>query len=325
MSTNPVLPIQAIQLTENDLKNPGLLNTYLQQIVQAVNQGNGSTGKTVLPAGVDVQGATVSGVGEPQTPTDAVSKVHAETNYSASALAPKLEAGGSNTLKSFRALNSKQQQESYSTFLNKVTNTTPTTNSTVVTATAPSGGSVTITIPAGYHQFPDGSVIPFGTFADTVAVPTSQTITSATRTAGVATAIGTFSGLTVGEGVYIQGVSDTSFDGTFVLTAASPTSISWAQPGLPDVSTPATGGTLSTAGVFYFYLRYPSQTLAVDGGTSGAGYPSDTQQNRLNSNRDGQTIIAVAVVNSSGLVTTESAAGATPPTTTNGNRIVSRL
>jgi len=189
MSTNPVVPIQAIQLTENDLKNPGLLNTYLQSIVQAINQGNGSTGKTVLPAGVDVQGSTVSGVGEPQTPTDAVSKVHAENNYSAAALAPQLEAGGSNTLKSFRALNSKQQQESYSTFLNRVTNTTPTTNSTVVTASAPSGGSVTITIPAGFHQFPDGSIIPFGTFADTVAVPTSQTITSATRTAGVATAI----------------------------------------------------------------------------------------------------------------------------------------
>lgn len=328
MASNPrAQPRQQINLTPDDLQDPSLgnLNQLFSQMQQQINELTGAAGPVKLPAGVDVQGATVTNIAPPISPGDAVSSAHAEANYSAKALVPKLSSGGKNALTGFRALNSKSQQENYSTFLNKLSNTSPTTNSTVVTAGAVSGGSITITIPAGFHQFPDGSVTPFATFTDTVAAPPGQFITHLTRAAGISTATGTFTGLTVGESIYISQASDPSFDATVTLLTASGSTFTYAQPGEPDVTTPATGAIFSTGGVYYFFLRYPSQVLAVDGGPTGGGYPSDTQQSRLSSNRDGQVLIAVAVVNSSGLVFQQSAAGATPPAATDGNRIVSRL
>lgn len=318
--SSPVTPIQSIQLTQSDLQDPslGTLNSFLQQMTNAVNATSGAAGKTVLPAGVDVQGATVSNVGAPQSPTDAVSKGHADENYSASALAPQLEAGGSNTLKSFRSLNSKQQKEKYSSFLNNVMNVAPTTNTATVTGAAPVSGTVSFTVSAGNHQFVDGSIAPFGTFTGTVALPSSQAITSLTRTGGVVTATGTFTGLTAGESIYIANVGDTSFDGTFVLTSASGTTLVWPQPN--NVNGTSTGGTVSTGGVYYNLLTYPSQQLSLSG-----PFPADTQSSRLAANTDGQVLIAVTTVSSTGVVATQSAAGATPPATTLGNRVVSRL
>lgn len=315
------LPIQSTQLKLDDLQQPGLplLNTILTQMQSQISALLGAGGKTVLGSGVDVKGATITGVGQPQSPTDAVSKVHAEQNYSAAALAPQLESGSKFSLKTFRALNSKAQQEQYSTFLNRVTNTSPTTNTSVVIGGTPGGGSVSFTITAGFHLFVDGSVIPYGTFTDTVALPSSQTITSMTRASGVVTASGTFTGLSAGESIYELGALDPSFDGTFVLITASGTTLTWAQPGFADATT--TGGAASTGGCYYAFLKYPSQTLAISG-----PFPADSQENRLQANADGQTIIAVIVVNSSGVVDTQSAAGATVPAAeNNGNRIVARL
>jgi hypothetical protein len=247
MSTPPnptPLPIQWAPLTDADLKSPAAMNQRLTQLFNAVSGLQGAAGKTILASGVDTQGSTISNLGEPQSSLDAISKSHAEANYSAQALAPKLEAGGPNGFKGYRSLNSKSQQESYSTFLNRVSNTTPTTNTTVVTSSAPSGGNVTITIPAGQQIFMDGSIQTFGTFSVTVALPSTQSITTISRTSGVVTALGSFSGLTAGESVYIAAVSDTSFDGSFELTSASGSSLSWAQPNFANGS--STGGTVST-------------------------------------------------------------------------------
>lgn len=323
---NTVKPIQFTQFTAADFQDPtlGQFNNVMQQMANAINASNGATGKTQLPAGIDVQGSTVSGIGEPQTPTDAVSKLHAEKNYSAAAIAPKLEAGGSHSLKTMRRLSDTNQQETNSVWLQRLSNTTPSCNTSVVTGST-GGGSSTITIPAGFHQYPDGTVRPYATATHTTPNPVLQGITGMTRSGGVTTATGTFSGLTPGESIYISGASDPSFDGTFTLTTASGSTLTWAQPGLPNVTIPVTGGSISTSGCFYFYLQYPSQTLALDAGPSGLGYASDAQQNRLNSNRDGRILIAVAVVSGNGLVTDESAAGATPPQTTQGNRIIARL
>lgn len=323
---NPVKPIQFTQFKAADFQdeNLGYFNNVMSQMANAINAGNGATGKTKLPAGIDVAGSTVSGVGEPQTPTDAVSKSHAERNYSAAALAPKLEAGGSHSLKTMRRLSDTNQQETNSVYLQRLSNTTPTSTTSVVTGST-GGGSTTITVPSGFHQYPDGTTKPFATATLTVPNPVVQTITGMTRSGGVTTATGAFSGLTPGEAIFVSGATDPSFDGTFSLVTAGGSTITWNQPGLPDVIIPVTGGSISTSGVYYFFLEYPSQTLAVDAGPSGLGYPSDTQQNRLNSNRDGRVLIAVAVVSGGGLVEEQSAGGATPPVATNGNRIISRL
>jgi hypothetical protein len=320
--TASVTPIQFQHLSAEDFKDPtaGTFNLWASQLTNLVNNIAGSAGRTMLPAGVDVAGSTVSGIGEPSSPSDAVSKAHAEANYSAAALAPQLEAGQKNSLKTMRRLNDTNQQESYSTYLNKLSNTSPTTNDTVVTAGAPSAGTVTITIPAGNHYFPDGTIVPFGTYSATVPVPSTYTITSLARVSGVVTASGaSFGSLVGGEFVYIAGASDSSFDGNFELATAGGTSLTWGQPGFANGT--ATGGTVSTGGAYFFYLRNPSHTLAISG-----PFAQDSQLNRLNANIDQQVLIAVAVVNSSGLVSTQSAGGATVPVAqNNGNRILARL
>jgi hypothetical protein len=315
-----VNPIQFTPLTKADLDDPnlGFLNQVLTQFANGINAGNGAMGKTVLPSGIDVKGATVSGVGEPQAPTDAVSKGHAEKNYSAAALAPQLEGSGKYSLKTMRRLGDTNQQESSSTYLNLLSNTTPTANTSIVTATPPSGGSVTFTVSAGFHQRMDGTIASYGTFTDTVALPSSQAITTLTRTSGVVTATGTFTGLSAGQSIYELGASDPSFDGTFVLLTASGTTLTWNQTGFANGT--ATGGAVSTGGVYMVYLKNPSVTLAVSG-----PFPQDAQTDRLESNIDQQVLIAVAVISASGLVVTQSAGGATPPATTNGNRILARL
>lgn len=318
-AANGIQPLQYTQLTEDDLKNPGTFNTIFSQLFNQVNAVTGASGQTTLAGGVDVAGAKVSNVGRPTSPGDAVNSAHAEANYSAQALQPKLEAGGSHTLRTYRALNSKQQSEKYSTYLNQMSNTAPTTNTTTVEATSV-GSVIEIVIPAGYHLRVDGSSAAFGTFTATVPAPTAQTIVTASRTGGVSTLNGTFSGLLGGESINVTGVSDPTFDGTFVLLSATGSVVTYAQPTQANTTLPATGGTIGTLGCYYFYLKYPSQQLAISG-----PFSDDSQQNRLASNVDGQVLIAVVVVNSDGIVQEQSAAGATPPAATGNFRLLARL
>jgi hypothetical protein len=326
MATPPsplALPLLFAPLTEAELATPAsaasAFNNRMTPLINYLNNLAGAAGPTTLPSGVNVRGAQVTGLGAPSSPLSAISLVHAEANYSAQALAPQLEAGGKHGFKGYRALNSKSQQESYSTFLNRIANTVPTTSTSTIFATAPAGGNVTITIPAGYQLRMDGSIETYGTFTFTVALPSTQAITSVSRTAGIVTASGTFAGLSSGETVYVNGFSDASFDGNFELTSVSGSSLMWVQPNFANATSGS--GTVSTGGCYYAYLKNPSQTLDVAG-----PYPQDSQLNRLQSNVDNQVLICVAVVNSSGLVSTQSAGGATVPiATNNGNHILGRL
>lgn len=100
-AANP-LPIQFTPFRKEDFAKDGgvaFFNQFMQQIVNEVNRANGSAGKVVIPNGIDVNGATVSGVGTPQGPTDAISQAHAEGNYSAPAVGPQLDLGGKHALK----------------------------------------------------------------------------------------------------------------------------------------------------------------------------------------------------------------------------------
>jgi hypothetical protein len=249
-SGQPTTPILGGQLKLSDLQEEGLpfLNAWKAQIENQVNKLSGATGPTQLPAGVDVKGSTVSNIGEPQSPTDAISKGHAEKNYSAEALAPKLESGSKTALKSYRQLNSKQQRESYSDFLESCMSTAPTTNTSSIAATGPVGGSATVTISAGSHQFVSGNQNSYAQRSDTLSLPSS------------------------GQSVY------------------------------------------------YYYLEKGSQTLAIS-----PPYPQDSQQARLSVNQDGAVLVAVAAINSSGLIAQQSAAGTTPPSSTGNFRLLTRL
>lgn len=105
-SKTVVSPIQGIQLTQKDLQDPsvGILNSFLTTIVNKVNAVIGAAGPTVLPSGIDVAGGTVTGLAAPTGPTDAVSAGHAASTYSAPALGPQLDIGGSSALKGLTLL-----------------------------------------------------------------------------------------------------------------------------------------------------------------------------------------------------------------------------
>lgn len=309
-------PISQPQLRPEDLKDPGVLNTIIQQMQTQINALSGAQGKTQLPAGAELGGSTISGLGVPQTPTDAISLTHAETNYSAAALAPKLEAGGTNSLQSYRALNSKAQTENYSNFLEGVLNTAPTANTSTVSAGSPSGGSVAVTVTAGAHLYVSGKQVTYAQRTDTLALPASYSISAISRSGGVVTATVT-SPLLSTANIAVAGVGDSSFDGTFVVSRSTGSTLSWAQPGLDATST---GGTVTTGGCYYYLAATGSQTLALYGPAL-----ADTQQNRTAANIDGTCLIACVVINGSGFVTNQSAAGATPPATTGNSRLLTRL
>lgn len=97
------LPIQNVQFTEEEVKDPkqfaAKLNVFLQQLVPSVQSLQGVAGPSVLPSGIDVVGQTITGLGAPQGPTDAISSGHADSQYSAASLQPQLDLGGKSALK----------------------------------------------------------------------------------------------------------------------------------------------------------------------------------------------------------------------------------
>jgi len=94
------LPLQFSPFSEEHFKGKmEFFNLQWQQVINALNAGNGAGGKVTLPHGIDVRGATVSGVGAPQSDSDAISSGHAQSQFSAPALQPKFDIGGKNTLK----------------------------------------------------------------------------------------------------------------------------------------------------------------------------------------------------------------------------------
>ena len=75
------------------------VNILLSQVATTINQILGDGGPTQLPAGIDLAGGKVAGLGKPTEPTDAVSLGHAEANYSPAATSSQFDVGGKNALK----------------------------------------------------------------------------------------------------------------------------------------------------------------------------------------------------------------------------------
>lgn len=106
--SNPGTPVPLVQFTKSDLDHEEsggyqFLNQWVAMVTNALNQGNGSSGRPVIPSGMDMAGGTVTGLGAPQGPSDAISAGHAATTYGAPAIAPELDLGGSSALKGLTA------------------------------------------------------------------------------------------------------------------------------------------------------------------------------------------------------------------------------
>jgi hypothetical protein len=100
-ASNP-LPIQFTPFRKEDFASDAgvsFINQSFAQIFTTINSLLGAGGPTILPSGIDVQGSKVTGLAPPTGPTDAVSANHAESKYSAAAVSPQLDLGGTSTLK----------------------------------------------------------------------------------------------------------------------------------------------------------------------------------------------------------------------------------
>ncbi len=109
---NP-LPIQYTPVTKEQLASDdgvAFLNQQLSQFTTTINALVGAGGPTLLPGGVDVQGARVTGLSAPTSPADAVSLAHANANYGPATQSTALDIGGTHTLKGLSYLLLKQQQ-----------------------------------------------------------------------------------------------------------------------------------------------------------------------------------------------------------------------
>ena len=323
-----ITPLQLPELTKEDIDSGNLsaFNQALSQVGQHINRLNGNAGPVTMSSGVDLGGSTIKNSGPPTSPNDLLTHSYAESKYSASAIAPQLEAGGSNSLKTVRRLGDKNQQEPNSTFLNSLMNTAPTVNDSLVTFGPVVSGGCTITISAGTHLYVDDQTsVSYAARTDTVTLPAETPISTISVSSSVATLTTTAAHNKIpGQSVTVSGTSDsnplssTDFSGTFIVTAVpSPTTLTYRDV-IPNGS--ASGGTVASAGVYMYFLRKGQTTLSLAG-----PFRDDTQQNRLTVNVDGQVLIAVAVVTVNGGDPTQSSGGATSPVQTNGNHVLTRL
>ena len=106
-ATPPVASPQPIQFTpfrkEHFDSDHGIafVNLQFSQLVTSLNSLFGQAGPTLLPSGVDVRGASVTGLAAPTAPSDAVSLSHAQAAFGPATQQSELDIGGAHMLKGF--------------------------------------------------------------------------------------------------------------------------------------------------------------------------------------------------------------------------------
>jgi hypothetical protein len=282
-----------------------VFNQHYSTLIDGLNSVLGYRGDVQMKGNLDLTGNRISNVAEPVNSNDVVTHAFAQNAYSASALRPQLEATGATPLQSVRRLNDQVQREQYSSFLNDTFSAPPSANNTIVQFSGASG-STTITIPAGHFTYADNSSMPFTSRTDTVTNPSTVNISSITSVGQVVTVETSSSlALSVGQTVGIAGVTPPTYDGSYtVATVIDSHHFTY----ILNIGTGAgTGGTVTTVGVYYYYVQKGSNNLHVLSQVQ----TTDTPFTRLPSSLDGKQLIAIAVVNSDGGVDALSAAGGT--------------
>lgn len=111
------LPIQYTPFTEKHFTTKegiASFNQQMSQIVNALNRGTGQAGPVVIPAGVNVAGGSVTGLGTPSNESDAVPLGHANSQFGYAAQQGQLDIGKPYALKGLTGLWSKFNQLSAS-------------------------------------------------------------------------------------------------------------------------------------------------------------------------------------------------------------------
>jgi len=101
------LPIQNFQLSKEHFTTDGgvkQFNILMQQVITSLQAVQGVAGPSVLPSGIDVAGAKVSGLAAPENASDAVSLGHAQNSYAPATQQQQLDIGAPYALKGLTGL-----------------------------------------------------------------------------------------------------------------------------------------------------------------------------------------------------------------------------
>jgi len=281
---------------------------HYSQLIDTVNSLAGHNGPIPLQSHLDMQGNLVQNLGTAAkpSPTDALTHGVAQSAYSAAALKPALQAGGSATLNSYRILNSGTQREGTSSYMNELMSSVPNAN-LIVPFVSPSGANFLVLIPASPFTFADGSSIMLNAFSDLItALPGSFAITSMSVAGGVVTVNCAATGLSTGDIATIIGGTNASFSGTFQLISSTGggTVLQYQS---SVASGTDTGGFVQVNGVHYYAAKTKNPNIFRFGPFTG-----DTMFNRMNSNFDGTQIVAVVVITATGAQIAQSGGGGSP-------------
>ena len=307
-----IIPMEVDVANQNKLSKPyfgslpGEFALHYSQMIDSVNSLMGYNGEIVLNNHINLQGSRITGLGDPESPTDAIAHGVAESSYSASALVPKIQAGGSNSLATYRQLNSPVQREQRSSWLNDLMSTPPSAN-TIYPLITNGSGNATITIPATVFTFADESTVMLQSRTDVLSLPGSYSISSISATGNLVTLYTTtLTSLTAGQVMTIAGVSPTGFNGTFTVTFVNP-SLMEIQYQDDFATGTGSGGSVNLNGCYYYLANKRSQLLELKGPFAG-----DAATNRLQACLDGSQIVAVVILTASGGIIAQSGGGGSP-------------
>ena len=278
---------------------------HYSQMIDAVNSLLGFNGEIPLQNHINMQGYQVKNIGPATDPTDALSSALAESQYSASALSPKLAPSGSQPMPGYRILGSATQRESSSSWLNDLLSTPPNSNGILPTLTS-GVGTVTVTIPASLFTFADGSTLLLQARTDILTVPAEFAISAISCVGNLVSVTCAPSGLVAGQAATITEVDPASFNGTFpIISSTSGGADLEYQLDLGTVS--GAGGFVQVNGVYYYSVAKRSTIIKLFG-----PYASDTLQNRLQASPDGYQIVAVVTLTKSGGILDSTGGGGSP-------------
>lgn len=278
---------------------------WLNQLADTVNSLLGHNGEIELGNHVSLSGYRIKNLGAPVETTDALQNGTAASSYSASALQPKLQSGGTHPLTTYRILNSGSQRESTSSWLNDLMSAPPSANNLFPTITNGTG-TVTVSMPSGRFTFADGSFLNTLPRTDILSVPSQYAISSISCTGNVVSVVCAASGLVAGNVATIAGVTPSPFNGTYPLTSSSGggANLTYQE----DLGTASgSGGYVQVNGIWYYALRKRSTALTLLG-----PYLGDTAQSRLQACLDGYCIVAVVTITNTGGQISLSGGGGSP-------------
>lgn len=165
--------VPPIHFDHRDFTTPegaATVNDWFQKVTMAINTLYGLHGDIPIQGTINMNGNTITNLAPPVKPTDAVHLLAATQAFGPDVIQAAMEVTGDQMLQTTRRINDTFQREQFSSFLNDVLNTGPSSNSSSITVT-PVGGNTVVTVAAGTYAWGDGQKVAYTQRVDTFVSP----------------------------------------------------------------------------------------------------------------------------------------------------------